>query len=70
MSTRAATAESIGNDREALKDTLAIRVSEVSGINLDEELANMILFQNAYTASARLITTARELFDTLLEIAG
>ena len=70
MSTRAATAESIGNDREALKDTLAIRVSEVSGVNLDEELANMILFQNAYTASARLITTARELFDTLIEIAG
>ena len=70
MSTRAATAESIGNDREALKDTLAIRVSEVSGVNLDEELANMILFQNAYTASARLITTAQELFDTLIEIAG
>ena len=70
MSTKAATAESIGRDREALKDTLAIRVSEVSGVNLDEELANMILFQNAYTASARLISTSRELFDTLLEIAG
>ena len=70
MATKAATAESLGRDREALKDTLAIRVSEVSGVNLDEELANMILFQNAYTASARLITTARELFDTLPEIAG
>ena len=30
----------------------------------------MILFQNAYNASARMIATARQLFDVLLEVAG
>jgi len=38
----------------------------VSGVNLDEEAANLLKFQQAYQASARIITTADELFQTLL----
>lgn len=38
----------------------------VSGVNLDEELANLLTFQRAYEASARLITAADELFQTVL----
>jgi flagellar hook-associated protein 1 FlgK len=38
----------------------------VSGVNLDEEAANLIKFQQAYGASAQVISVARELFDTLL----
>ena len=37
---------------------------------MDEELANMVLYQNAYNGAARLISTAREMIDTLLRIAG
>jgi flagellar hook-associated protein 1 FlgK len=44
------------------------RLSSVSGVNLDEELANTVLFQNAYSASARIITVVSTLFDTLLNI--
>lgn len=40
----------------------------VSGVNIDEELANLIKFQNAYQANARVIATADELFDSLLAI--
>jgi flagellar hook-associated protein 1 FlgK len=40
----------------------------VSGVSLDEEMINLIKFQNAYTAAARLITTADELMQTVLQM--
>lgn len=40
----------------------------VSGVNLDEEAANLLRFQQAYQASARLISVANKLFDALLAI--
>lgn len=40
-----------------------------AGVNLDEELANMTIFQNAYNASARLVQAVDEMFDTLLNLA-
>jgi flagellar hook-associated protein 1 len=70
MATQAAIAESVKEDRVALSGELESRLMGESGVNLDEELANMILYQNAYNGAARLITTAREMFDTLLRIAG
>ncbi|TKB47253.1 flagellar hook-associated protein FlgK [Ferrimonas sediminicola] len=41
------------------------RVESESGVNLDEEAANLIRFQQAYQASARIMTVAKETFDTL-----
>ncbi len=41
-------------------------LDEVSGVNLDEEAAKLIQFQQAYQASAQMITVAKTLFDTLL----
>lgn len=38
----------------------------VSGVNLDEEAANLIRFQQAYQAAAQMISVADELFQTLL----
>jgi flagellar hook-associated protein 1 FlgK len=38
----------------------------VSGVNLDEEAANLIRYQQAYQAAAQLISVANSLFDTLL----
>jgi len=38
----------------------------VSGVNLDEEAANLVNFQQAYQASAQLISTANETFNSLL----
>jgi len=48
-----------------LRQTTAQRES-VSGVNLDEEAADLIKFQQAYEASARIIQVSSELFDTLL----
>jgi len=38
----------------------------VSGVNLDEEAANMLRYQQAYAAAAQIISVANEMFDTLL----
>lgn len=49
-----------------LHEEVDVRKQEVQGVNLDEELSNMIIFQQSYNAGARLITAAQELLDTLL----
>jgi flagellar hook-associated protein 1 len=41
--------------------------SEVSGVNLDEEAARMIQFQQAYQAAAKLIATGQKMFETLMD---
>ena len=40
----------------------------VSGVSLDEEAIKMISYQRAYQASAKVIATINELFDTLLKL--
>jgi flagellar hook-associated protein 1 FlgK len=49
-----------------LTQELADRQSEVAGVNLDEEMTNLIRFQASYKAAAKLITTADEMLQTLL----
>jgi flagellar hook-associated protein 1 FlgK len=39
---------------------------QVSGVNLDEEAADLLRFQQAYQAAAQIISTADEMFQTLL----
>ncbi|KZN55009.1 flagellar hook-associated protein FlgK [Pseudoalteromonas luteoviolacea] len=41
----------------------------VSGVNLDEEAANLLRFQQSYSASAQILSAARTVFDTLLSAA-
>ena len=49
-----------------LTQDLSDRVASVSGVILDEELANLIKYQSSYTAAAKLITTAVQMLETLL----
>ena len=42
----------------------------VSGVHLDEEMANMIKYQHAYNASARMITTVDEMIDVIINRMG
>ena len=42
--------------------------AEFAGVNLDTEAAALIEFQQAYQASARILSTARELFQSLMEV--
>jgi flagellar hook-associated protein 1 FlgK len=48
----------------------AAALDSVAGVNLDEEAANLIKYQQAYQAAAQLIRIADTLFETLLNAAG
>jgi flagellar hook-associated protein 1 FlgK len=52
----------------ALNDQLLARHRSETGVNVDRELALMIEIQNAYQASARIITVARDMYDELLNM--
>lgn len=51
---------------ESLLSQSEARVQNVAGVNLDEEAADLIKFEQAYNASARIITVAQTIFDSLL----
>jgi flagellar hook-associated protein 1 FlgK len=40
----------------------------MSGVNLDEEAANLLRYQQAYQASAKVFATASKLFDSILAL--
>ena len=65
---RAATAERAALAADALKIAADDARAEIEGVNLDEELANMSLYQQAYNASARLLQAADEMFETLIRL--
>lgn len=44
------------------------RVASISGVNLDEEAANMMKFQQAYMASSRVMQAANDTFNTILQL--
>jgi flagellar hook-associated protein 1 FlgK len=52
-----------------MKNLKDMRAS-VSGVNTDEELANLIKYQQGYAASARFITTINTMLDTLLRMGA
>jgi flagellar hook-associated protein 1 FlgK len=60
--------------RKDTKDFLIAQMdaeqSATSGVSLDEEMANMIKFENSYRASAKFISTVSQMMDVLMQVAG
>ncbi len=65
---RAAQADSFKSGADAQRSEVESRQADLQGVNLDEELSNMMVYQQAYNAAARLIQTANELVETLLNL--
>lgn len=63
LADRAATS---AEDSDALRLDVDFQRQSISGVNLDEELSNLIIYQNSYNAAARMLASVQELFDTLL----
>ena len=53
---------------EAMREASEEAEAQFSGVNLDSQAAALIEFQQAYQASSRILQTARELFQTLIEV--
>jgi flagellar hook-associated protein 1 len=49
-------------------NALRQRMSETSGVNIDQEMTNLLQLQSAYSANARVLSTVRDMLDTLMRI--
>ena len=67
QSTLASSAQSDLTYRNDIKDEVNSRKTSLEGVNLDTELSNMMSYQQAYSASARMLTTVQQMYDTLLQ---
>lgn len=53
-------------NQQNVVETVEGRLEAIRGVSLDEEGANLVRYQNAYDAAARVVTVAAEMFETLL----
>lgn len=62
---QASNAQDTASFESTLLQNLQHKTASLSGVNVDEELANLTLYQNAYSASARIISVVDAMFQTL-----
>jgi flagellar hook-associated protein 1 FlgK len=62
-STNLATANVISTQVDASRES-------VSGVNIDEEMTNMLQFQHAYSAAGQVVSTIQSMMDTLINMVG
>ncbi|MCR9423053.1 flagellar hook-associated protein FlgK [Vibrio sp. RM-69-4] len=63
-----ATASRLSDVARLEKESAQERIASISGVNLDEEAANMMKFQQAYMASSRIMQVANDTFNTILQL--
>lgn len=68
VSAQTNTAESSSEYQNALTEAISKKEAETSGIDLDEELAQMIIYQQSYAACAQVFTASREILDVLINM--
>ena len=63
-------AKTVKNSKSFMEDLInqiQIMRDSISGVSLDEEMANLIKYQQAFAASAKILTVADEMLDTLIQ---
>lgn len=63
-------AAQITKNQENIARQIDNRRMSVSGVSIDEEMANLVRFQHAYNAAAKMIATMAEIYDTLINRIG
>ncbi|MBP0048549.1 flagellar hook-associated protein FlgK [Marinobacterium sp. AK62] len=66
VGTQASTSEIAYTSSKAVLQSSESALQSVAGVNLDEEAANLVKFQQAYSASAQLISAYQSIFDSLI----
>ena len=61
----AATNESSIDRQRSLTESLQFKSDSARGVNLDEELSNLIIFEQGFAAAARVISVIQRMFETL-----
>jgi flagellar hook-associated protein 1 FlgK len=70
IGTRTQSAMFAANLSTAIADNLEQDRTAIAGVNLDEEAARLIQYQQAYQASAKMLSIAQNIFDNLMQSVG
>jgi len=68
--TALAARKSVADAQTAIHDSAVAQRDALSGVNLNAEAVDLLRFQQAYQASSRVIQTARDIFQTLIDAVG
>jgi flagellar hook-associated protein 1 FlgK len=68
VATRTRQAEVSQETQLALLEQTRLRYESVSGVNLDEEAADLIRYQQAYQAASQIIVVSNRIFDSLIAV--
>lgn len=60
----------MNKNQNAILANIERKRESISGVSIDEEMANMVKFQHSYNASARVITTMDEIYDVTINRLG
>lgn len=60
----------ISENQQSVVEQVKNRRMSDSGVSLDEEMANLVKFQHTYNASAKMISTMTEIYETLINKLG
>ena len=68
LGARAGEAQDLAHGQQIIVDSFNAQREAISGVSLDEEAANLLMFQRSYQAAAQLLTVADEMAATILSL--
>jgi flagellar hook-associated protein 1 FlgK len=63
----ATAAKQLADGQDVVLNTLKEKVTATSGVNIDDEMAHLLALQNAYSANARVMSSIKQMYDTLIQ---
>jgi flagellar hook-associated protein 1 FlgK len=64
----ASAASNLKDGQDVVLNSLQQRFNDSSSVNVDQEMATLLTLQNSYAANARVLSTVKDMFDTLLKM--
>ena len=66
----ASAATNLKQGQDVVFNSLQQRFNDSAGVNIDQEMANLLTLQNSYAANARVLTAVKDMLDTLLKMGA
>ena len=64
----ASSADNLKQGQDVVLNSLQQRFNDASGVNVDQEMSNLLTLQNSYAANARVVSAIKEMLDALLQM--
>ena len=61
-------ADSLKQGQDVVFNSLQQRFNDSAGVNIDQEMANLLKLQNSYAANARVLSAVKDMLDTLMKM--